>query len=182
MSSELTLTDLPYERVGLIADVHDNLGLLNKALTMLTDRGIDTVLFAGDFCSPIVAGEMIKFPGCIHAVWGNGDGDRVKIQQIADTRPGILLLHGEFAHFQMVGRDDVAPKIALTHYWFYAQALVRTGDYSLVVSGHSHERRKVAAPGRAWCVNPGEIMNWKGKASFAIYDPEKRDVEFVELT
>lgn len=177
MFTELPLIDLPYGKVGVFSDVHDCLTNLRKVLLIATQRGIDTLLFAGDFCSPIVAGEMLKFPGQIHAVFGNGDGDRWKIQQVADGTPGILLVHGEFAHFQMQ-----AVKLAITHYGFYAQALARTGDYDAVFYGHTHVRAAKQFH-NCLCVNPGEVMAWKGNSSFAIYDPDRPDtVEFVELS
>ncbi len=182
MFTEIPLVYLPYGKVGILSDVHDHLTNLRKVLQIATESGIDTLLFAGDFCSPIPVAEMLKFPGCIHAVWGNGDGDRVKIQQLADARPGILFLHGEFAHFQMGGAKG--PTIAMTHYWFYAQALARTGDYDLVVSGHTHESRLMMFCGKI-CLNPGEVYDLKGEPSFAIYDPLKpleRQIEFVRLT
>ncbi len=176
----MAFIDLPYGRIGVFADVHDNLILLRKMLAICAERDLDTLLFAGDFCSPIAAMEMLKFRGVIHAVFGNGDGDRLKIYQLADQKPGFLMLHGEYAEFEMVGLENARRQIAMTHYPFYAQALARTG-YDLTIYGHSHER-KLDAYGDGLCLNPGEVMNWKEKACFAIYDPEKNAVEFVELT
>ncbi len=181
MFTEHPLIDLPHGKIGIFSDVHDALPRLRKVLQTATERQIDTLLFAGDFCSPIPAGEMLKFPGIIHAVFGNGDGDRWKIQQLADSQPGTLVIHGEFAHFQMLGDGDAKRTIAMTHYWFYGQALARTGDYDLVVSGHSHQRR-LDMFGQAICLNPGEVYDLKGQSSFAIYDPATHLVEFVELT
>jgi putative phosphoesterase len=182
MSLSPDFIHLPYGKVGVLSDVHDSLAFLRKALATFTERGIRTVLFAGDFCSPIPAGVMARFPGQIHAVWGNGDGDRWKIQQIADATPGILMIHGEFAHSCLDGPGTSTAKLALTHYSFYAQALARTGDYDAVFYGHTHVR-KLDRYGPCLCVNPGGVLDWSEKApsSFAIYDPDKNDVEFIEL-
>ncbi len=177
---QFPFVDLPYGPIAILSDVHDRLPLLRKALAILMARKVDTILFAGDFCSPIVAGEMLQFHGVIHAVFGNGDGDRWKIQQIADSQPGKLAIHGEFVQFEMADAGQETVRLALTHYQFYAQALARTGDYNAVFYGHTHVRQ-VDQFGQSLCVNPGEVMDWKDRPSFAIYDPATHLVEFVEL-
>lgn len=43
---------------GVFSDVHDNLEKLKKALAIYEERGISTLIFCGDFCSPIPARVM----------------------------------------------------------------------------------------------------------------------------
>ncbi|MCB1118310.1 MAG: metallophosphoesterase family protein, partial [Chlamydiia bacterium] len=61
--------------IGVFSDIHDNLENLDKALAVFHDRQVESLIFCGDFCSPIpsrVVGGGFK--GDIHVVFGNGDG------------------------------------------------------------------------------------------------------------
>ncbi len=162
--------------IGVFSDVHDNLDNLKKAIEIFKTRGVEALIFCGDFCSPIPARAMAQaFGGDIHCVFGNGDGDRFLISQAAHTQYPNLKLHGEHAELELGGA-----KIAVTHYPFYAQALARTGDYQAVFSGHTHERREERFGSCLW-VNPGETLAWKGPASCVVYNTESNAAEFVEI-
>lgn len=86
-----------------------------------------------------------------------------------------MQLHGEWAELELGGRS-----VALTHYPFYAQALARTGDYSAVFRGHTHDRHEHRFGDTLW-VNPGEVLGWKGHPSVAVWDTEANVVALVEL-
>ena len=161
--------------LGVLSDIHDNLTNLKKALTVFGQRGVSTLIFCGDFCSPIPAREMGKFGGNVHCVFGNGDGDRFQMAQLANSDFLNLKLHGEFAELEFDG-----VKIAVTHYPFYAKALAHTGQYQAVFSGHTHVQSEERIGDCLW-LNPGEIMGWKGRPTCAIYDTETNTAEIVEL-
>lgn len=159
-------------RIGVFSDVHDQRENLDKALRMYEGEGIDTLVFCGDFCSPIPAKMMGKFNGQIHCVFGNGDGDRITISKV----PNLLFqAQGEHAEIELP-----EAKIAVTHYPLYGQALARTGDYQAVFSGHSHELHEEQFGETLW-LNPGDVYGLKGKATCAIYDLVTKRVEIKEL-
>jgi putative phosphoesterase len=162
-------------RVGVLSDIHDNLANLDAALELFAQRGFDTVLFLGDFCSPIPARVLNAYTGTVHCVFGNGDGDRFAIANVAASAGGALRLHGEWAELDLGGR-----RVAMTHYPLYARALARTGDYAAVFSGHTHERHEERFGDTLWA-NPGEVLGWKGAPSVAWWDAEANAVEFVDL-
>lgn len=162
--------------IGVFSDVHDNLENLRKALAIFNERGVEGLIYCGDFCSPIpsrVMGE--EFEGDIHVVFGNGDGDRFAISNVASRQYPNLKLHGEYAELDLDGA-----KIAVTHYPFYARALARTGDYQAVFSGHTHERHEERIGDCLW-LNPGEILAWKGPATCAIYNTSTNSAEVVTI-
>jgi hypothetical protein len=163
--------------IGIFSDVHDNLENLRKALAIFTERGVQTLIFCGDFCSPIPSREMGGgFAGDIHVVFGNGDGDRFAIANAAKTMYPNLKLHGEHAELDLDG-----VKIAVTHYPLYGQALARTGDYAAVFSGHTHVAHQERFGDCLW-LNPGEVLGWKGSPSCAIYNTVTHSAEMVSLT
>ena len=162
--------------IGVFSDVHDNLENLHKALSIFKERGAETLIFCGDFCSPIPSRVMGgEFDGDIHVVFGNGDGDPFLISNIANTQYPNLKLHGQHVELEFEGT-----KIAVTHYPFYAQALARTGDYQAVFSGHTHVQYEERFGDCLW-LNPGEILGWKGDATCAIYDTTTNSAEIVTL-
>jgi uncharacterized protein len=161
--------------VGVFSDVHDNLGMLKKALGIFRERGIRTLIFCGDFCSPIPSREMGSYEGEVHCVFGNGDGDPFTIFRFASTEFTNLKLHGPHAELEIDGT-----KIAVTHYPLYGRALAWTGDYDAVFSGHTHEVHEERVGNCLW-LNPGEIFGWKGTPTCAIYDTEARSAEIIRL-
>jgi putative phosphoesterase len=163
--------------IGVFSDVHDNLGNLRQVLALFTERGVATLIYCGDFCSPIPSRVMgASFAGDIHVVFGNGDGDRFAISNVANSQYQNLKLHGEHAELELGGR-----KIAVTHYPFYAKALARTGDYDAVFSGHTHQRHQERIGDCLW-LNPGEILGWQGTPTCAIYNTETNQAETITIT
>lgn len=162
--------------IGVFSDVHDNLANLRKAIAIFKERGVETLIFCGDFCSPIPSRVMAsEFEGDIHVVFGNGDGDRFAISNVANSQFPNLKLHGEHAELELDG-----VKIAVTHYPLYAQALARTGDYSAVFSGHTHQRHEERFGNCLW-LNPGEVLGWQGEPSCVVYNTKTNSGEFVEI-
>lgn len=163
--------------IGVLSDIHDQLDNLQQAIAVFNERQVAAVIFCGDFCSPIPSRALgAGFNGDIHCVFGNGDGDRFQIANIAQNQYPNLKLHGEYAELDFEG-----VKVAVTHYPFYASALARTGDYQAVFSGHTHESHEVRMEDCLW-VNPGEILGWKGEPSCVIYDTEADTAERVILS
>ena len=161
--------------IGILSDIHDLLQNLEKALTVFQERKITTLIFCGDFCSPIPARVLGKYAGDVHCVFGNGDGDRFHIAEFAHGDFPSLKLHGEYADLQLGG-----VKIAVTHYPFYARALAETGRYQAVFSGHTHVQSEERIGDCLW-LNPGEIMGWQGKATCAVYDTATNTSEIIVL-
>lgn len=161
--------------VGVLSDIHDHLGNLEKALKLFRAAGVETLLFCGDFCSPIPARVLGGWEGAVHCVFGNGDGDRFRILDAAERSFPRMTLHGEHAEIDVAGRP-----VALTHFPLYAQALARTGDYAAVFSGHTHQRHEERFGSALW-VNPGEVLGWKEAPSVYLWNPEENRGRFEEL-
>lgn len=162
--------------IGIFSDVHDNLSNLKKVLSLFKEKNISTLIFCGDFCSPIPARVMgTEFSGDIHCVFGNGDGDRFTISKFSYSEFKNIKLHGEHAELEF---DNA--KIAVTHYPLYGSALAHTGRYDAVFSGHTHEKSETKINNSLW-VNPGEIMGWKGTPTCYIYDCTTKEGFFCEV-
>ena len=160
--------------IGIISDIHDNVWRLERALDSLRG-GAEALLVCGDLCSPFVVHQLGRgFPGPIHVVFGNNDGDLYRITANARAYPHIHL-HGELFRGELGGR-----KIAMNHYPDIARGLARSGEYALVCFGHNH-RHEISDAGAVVLANPGPVMgaaiepdgSWRDvAATFVLYDSD----------
>lgn len=162
-------------KIGIFSDVHDHLVNLEKTLNLFQDKEINTLIFCGDFCSPIPARAIGKYNGKVHCIFGNGDGDRFMISKLAVNEFPNLVLYGEHAELEIGGK-----KIAVTHYPLYGNALASTGKYNAVFSGHTHEVFQETV-GKCLHANPGEVMGAFGDATCGIYDTTTNSIEIIVL-
>ena len=160
-------------KIAVLSDIHDNIWKLEEILKKLGEA--QELIFCGDFCAPFSLGMLAEgFRGPIHVVFGNNDGDKLLLSQVA-AKAGNVTLHGEFAELELGGR-----KIAAIHYPAIAAGLAASGRYDLVCCGHSHkyEAKRV---GRTILLNPGEVMGRFGLSTYAIYDTETGEVSRREV-
>lgn len=155
--------------IGILSDIHDQFKNLANALEIFKDHEAEALIFCGDFCSPIAARAISQYPGDVHCIFGNCDGDRFAIASYANAEAPNLKIHGEWAELELGER-----KIAVTHYPIYGAALARTGDWDAVFSGHTHEAHKDRFDECLW-LNPGETLGWKAAPTVAIYDTSSND-------
>lgn len=162
-------------KIGIMADTHDRIEAVDRAIDLFNRAGVEHVLHAGDLVSPFVAPRFAKLRAKLHYVWGNNEGDRgfitVKFGEI-----GVRPLGG-FASLELGGR-----KIALLHGTeeSMVKALARSGMFDVVVRGHTH-RAEIVKSG-ALIVNPGEVCGYlTGKQTVALLDVPSLRAEIVEL-
>jgi putative phosphoesterase len=161
-------------RIAIISDSHDNIWKLEKALPHLETA--DAVMHCGDLIAPFMIIRLIKATEGkpVHIVWGNNDGDKRLLTEVAASADHIHL-HGEFAEVELFGL-----KIALNHYPKIARALANSGGYDLVCYGHDHTAHEEWV-GDTLLLNPGELMGMNGRSTLAFYDTETKQVEWLDL-
>lgn len=161
--------------IGAMADTHDRLDAVNKAVKFFNSQEVTDVLHAGDLVSPFVAPLFSRLKAKLHFVWGNNEGDHDFIEaRFAGI--GVSPL-GDFAALQLGGK-----KIALLHgvHQEIVDSLVESGHYDLVVRGHSH--RAEIIEGETLTVNPGEVCGYlTGHQTVALIDLHKMHGQIVEL-
>jgi putative phosphoesterase len=163
-------------KIAILSDSHDNIPNLKKAVSLIKQKKIKTVIHCGDICAAVTLKKaFLNFKGKIHIVFGNVDGDRFFSAKDSLIMPHIKFW-GEFGEIR-AGKK----KIAFTHSPKLARALAQTGKYDLVFYGHSHKpwEEKV---GKTRLVNPGNIANIFYRPSFAIYDTKTNKLELVILS
>ena len=161
--------------IGAMADSHDRLDAVDKAISFFNSQGVTDVLHAGDLVSPFVVPLFSKLKAKLHFVWGNNEGDHDFIKvRFADI--GVTPL-GDFAVLQLGGK-----KIALLHgiHEEIVNSLAESGFYDLVIRGHTHKAEIIE--GETLVVNPGEACGYlTGRQTVALIDLLEMHGQIVEL-
>lgn len=160
-------------RIGIFADAHDHLDHVRIAVDVFNRAACELVIFAGDFCSPIVVPPLRKLQCPVIACWGDNDGNRIGIE-------GGMRIVGPIGEPPFCFRAKDGTRILLTHLPDSIKGCV--DDAELVISAHSHRPSVVKdARGRLF-VNPGEASGWfYRKPSVAIVETQPLSAEIVTL-
>lgn len=162
--------------VGIMADTHDRLPLIDEAVNRLNERNIGLVLHAGDFIAPFVVPHYKPLRANLIGVYGNNDAEREVIKRCFSELKAQI--RGRFAEI-----DIGKMKIAMTHgeEEELLRSLIDVGSYDVVVHGHTHEV-KTYRKGKTLVVNPGEICGYlSGESTLALLDTETLNVEIIYL-
>lgn len=158
--------------VGVIADSHDNMNMLKKAVDLFNERGVELVLHAGDYIAPFTTREFRRLQCKLVGVFGNNDGEKFGL---AKQFEGFGQLHEGVHQLELNGK-----MIAITHYPEIAETLADRGSYDVVIYGHTH-RAEVREP-EPLVINPGECGGWlEGTSTVALLDLDVMRVELVRL-
>lgn len=162
--------------VGVIADTHDCLPIIDKAVKRLIEEKVELVLHAGDYVAPFVASHFKPLNAKFIGVFGNNDGDKELLKKkFAEIGAE---LRGRFAEVKIGGL-----KIAVFHgeEEELLNALIDSGSYDVVVHGHTHGA-KIYRKGKTLVVNPGETCGYlTEKPTIAILNSKTLDVKIVPL-
>ena len=163
--------------IGIIADTHDNLPMVEKAVEKLNAEKVALVLHAGDYIAPFVIPKFKGLNAKLIGVFGNNDGD-LEFLKKRFSQYDNCEIRGRFAEINADGF-----KIALLHgdETDLLEALINRGGFDAVVHGHSHSIGAVKR-GKTLVVNPGEVCGYlTGNSTVALLDTVKREVKITEL-
>ncbi len=162
--------------VGIIADTHDRLPLLDKAVKRLNEEKVELVLHAGDYVAPFVVPHFKPLKAHLIGVFGNNDGDKELLKK-RFMEIGAEI-RGKFAEVMVDGL-----RIALLHgdEMELLLSLIDVGGYDVIVHGHTHEA-KTYRKGKTLVINPGEACGYLSeKPSIAILNTKPLDAKTIHL-
>ncbi len=167
---------LSVRKVGIIADTHDRIRLIDEAVEKLNNEGVELVLHAGDYVAPFAVLHFKPLKAKLVGVFGNNDGDQNLLRKKFDEIGAQI--YGKFAELNL---NDL--RVALIHgeEESLLKALIKANYYDVVVHGHTH-KAEVYTVGKTLVINPGEICGYlSGQATMAILQVEKRKAEIISL-
>ena len=157
--------------VGILADTHDDMEALRKAVEIFNGRGAEFVVHAGDFCSPFTREILKDVQGTFAGIFGNNDGDRLLLQE----------RYGGALHRQPYVTSLGGRKTVVVHEPALIDSLADSGAFDIVIFGHTH-RAVVRQRGGTLVVNPGKAARLhRGDATAALLDTERMTVEILAL-
>jgi putative phosphoesterase len=158
-------------KVGVVSDSHDNVPKVSKAIDLLKSQGIQMLIHLGDYVSPFSLRPILEAGLEFIGVFGNNDGDKLALQRVSKGQildsPRIELIYGK--------------RVFLSHQLPYFEALGKSGEFDLILFGHTHEPYLKRGSG-CLILNPGELGGWLyGRTSMAIVDLDKMDAEIIDV-
>jgi putative phosphoesterase len=163
--------------IGIMADTHDNLPLVEKAVQRLNEENVGLVLHAGDYVAGFVIPKFKELHAKLIGVFGNNDGDHELLKNRFSENPN-LEMRGNFAEVVIEGL-----KIVLLHGSDreLLKALIESQSFDVVVHGHSH-LAEAYNKGKTLVINPGEVCGYlTGKPMITLFDTVKRETRQIEL-
>lgn len=158
-------------RIGILADSHDDMAALARAVALFNAERVGLVVHAGDVVAPFTFEALGLLEAPLVGVFGNNDGDRLLLAERSKggLRPQPLVA-------PVGGRRAV-----VVHEPDLVGALAASGEFDLVVYGHTH-RPEVRRAGGALVVNPGKAARLhKGASTAAIVETDALEARIVEL-
>jgi hypothetical protein len=155
-------------KIGIVADSHDNISMIKKAVAVFNARKVDYVLHAGDYVAPFAVKEFLKAEAQLIGIFGNNDGEETGIRKLCGDiyeAPHSVVLDGR--------------KILITHdINKITEELEDTSD--IIIFGHTHKPE--IEEGNPLYINPGECGGWlSGKGTVSILDLKQLEAEIVTL-
>jgi len=163
-------------KIGIIADTHDNLPAIDRAIERLNQEGVQLVLHAGDYVAGFSVLRFKPLQAKMIGIFGNNDGDHKFLER--RFKEINAEIHGKFAEVLIEGI-----KIAMTHgdELELLNSLIGTESYDVVVHAHSHEAQ-ISRKGKTLVINPGEVCGYlSGKSTIALLDTESLDARIVKI-
>ena len=145
-------------RIGILADTHDNLPKIDRAVRFFNKRKVDFVMHAGDFIAPFAAARLGNLSCDFCGIFGNNDGEKNGLSQISQgkIKTGPLRITLDSRSIVLV-HDINSINLA-------------TPDVELIVCGHTH-KPEIRHLDSFLLVNPGECAGWlSNRCSVAIVD------------
>jgi len=159
-------------KIGLIADSHDNVPIIERACELFNTQGVQMVFHAGDYIAPFSLNPLNNILRCDYrGVFGNNDGERLGLQKTAENR-----LHPSPSEF------DVGEwKVLVGHEMPILEAVAASEKYRLVAYGHTH-LPEIKLEGHTLLVNPGECGGWlHGRCTVAVAHLDTLQAEIIDL-
>jgi len=167
-------------KIAVISDTHDNLDNISKVVSIINEQDVDILIHLGDYVSPFIKrvfdnlNEKIKEN--FYGVWGNNDGDKPflleNLGQICNIVGRELL--AEFGGKKVYAVHDCDEKVI--------NAIAKSGDFNIVLYGHTHSTVTKKLNNGVLVVNPGEACGYLSQnASFAIVDTETMDANIIRI-
>jgi len=158
-------------QIGIIADTHDRLEKIEKAVAFFNSNRLDLVIHAGDYIAPFTSRAFSDLQAEMVGVFGNNDGER----------KGLITAYKEIARIHEPPHTFKADKrsITVTHMDERLESLLAKND--IVIYAHSH-RYEIKKEKNKLLINPGECCAYlTGMSSVVLLDTDAMEANVFDL-
>jgi hypothetical protein len=155
--------------IGLMADSHDHLPRIERAVEVFNRRQVKFVIHGGDFVAPFALAPLERLRCDWVGVLGNNDGERAGLQRRSQGRitAGPLRI------------EKAGKRLTVIH--ILEELALDREEADLVIFGHTH-KAEVRQERNMLLINPGETYGWlHGRATAAVVDLSTLAVEMIDL-
>lgn len=160
-------------KIGIMADSHENMPMIAKAIECFNYAQVDLVLHAGDIISPITFKEFKNLKSKFIAVFGNNDGEKSLLRKKFNEL-GMEIYPSPY-ELTIEGKRTL-----LCHAPNFLDDLIKNSLYDVIIYGHTHTVD--VQKGKTLVINPGECGGWlTGRYTIGILKLPQCEVEIVDL-
>lgn len=158
--------------IGILADSHDNLIALRRAVRLFNDAKCSLVIHAGDFVAPFAARVLGGLACPVKGVFGNCDGEKPGLvkafQEMGEVVKAPLVFEHAGLRFLVSHLNAPVEAYLKTRRETGGKGVPSNPSYDVLVFGHTH-KAEVRREGGVVVVNPGEAGGWlHGKSTAAL--------------
>lgn len=161
-------------KIGVIADTHDHMAKIQKAVRIFTRANVEAIVHCGDFVAPFALRPFEKAKIPFIGVFGNNDGEKVGLKRFVKS---FGTIHHPPHSFTLAGK-----KFLLCHSPLSDEELRDScSSYDYVCFGHTHQVTYEKMR-NTLVINPGEACGWLyGTASIGLLDTETNKFTTMEI-
>ncbi|MBM4054627.1 MAG: metallophosphoesterase [Planctomycetes bacterium] len=157
-------------KIGIIADTHDNITAVKKAVSFFNKQNLEYVIHAGDYIAPFSLRELMNVKARFIGVFGNNDGEQKGLLDVCKNihiPPYTIVLDGK--------------TILLTHILENICGNADEENVDIIISAHTHTPK--IKQGMPLYINPGECCGWlSGKSTVALMNLKTLEAEIIDLS
>lgn len=159
--------------LAVLSDSHDDWINLEWGVNQANDNNCELLIFLGDLIAPPGLEILRKFSGEIYYIWGNNEGEKMKITSLA------IKLNIEHCDYWF--EKEISGKKIVAHHWPRPiEIALESNLFDLVLCGHSHEWR-LETKDKTILLNPGSIKGSNNNpGTMAIVNLENMHVTKLE--
>ena len=158
---------------GVIADTHENMGNIDKAVQIFNDYKVEAVFHCGDWISPITSDHFKDLNCRLYGVFGNNDGDK---NFLLKRYSGIAEIYPSPHKFTV---NNV--KVLVMHEPDFLEEFIESNSFDLILYGHTHDI-EIRNIGDLIVCNPGEAGGWlRDRSTICIIDTINKEVKTIDI-
>ena len=161
-------------RIGILADSHDNLPNMERAVKIFNEEDVELIFHAGDYIAPFTLFPFENLEKAkVFGVLGNNDGEKILLNSVF-SKIGALV---DSAYIGEAG----GKRIFMQHTHYAPLELFGTGRFDIIIYGHTHDL-DIRRENSEIIINPGESCGWlRKKSTTVICDTETLNTEVYRL-